>query len=315
MSDVSLAQHIPVLLSECLELLQPGPGGRFVDATVNGAGYARAILDRTAPDGRLLALDADPDAVAMARARLEPYGSRATVVHSNFRHLGAATDRAAFVTVDGVVMDLGLSSLQIEAPGRGFSFRREGPLDMRYDPSAGRSAAEYLGSVSAGELEQCLRAYGEEPRARAIAAEIVASREREPIETSGQLAKLVWRVLGGRRGRIDPATRTFQAVRIIVNDELGALTEALPQAVEVLRRGGRLAVIAFHSLEDRIVKSFFRREAGLEAQPMPRGLPVTPPAAAPRLRIVTRRPVRPSAEELASNSRARSARLRVAERL
>jgi 16S rRNA (cytosine1402-N4)-methyltransferase len=312
---VSHAQHEPVLLAESLDLLQPRPGGRFVDATVNGGGHACAILDRTAPDGRLLALDADPVAVATARARLEGSGSRATVVHANFRVLGAVAGRMGFLAVDGVLMDLGLSSLQIEAPGRGFSFRRDAPLDMRHDPSVGRSAAQYLGSASAMDLEWCLRSYGEEPRARAIAAEIVAFREKEPIVTSGQLAALVSRVLGGRRGRIHPATRTFQALRIAVNDELGALTEALPQALGLLRSGGRLAVIAFHSLEDRVVKAFFRREAGLEAEETPRGMPAAPASAAPRVRILTRRPIRPSPEELSRNPRARSARLRVAERL
>ena len=309
-------RHIPVLLAECLDLLQPGPGDSFIDCTVNGGGHAAGVLDRTAPGGRLLALDADPDAVAMARARLvdeSGYGARAVVVLANFRRVAAVAAREGFAAVDGVLMDLGLSSAQIETPERGFSFRREGPLDMRYDGSAGRSAAEYLGSASVEDLEWCLRTYGEEPRARAIAAEIVAAREHEPIVTSGQLAALVSRVVGGRRGRIDPATRTFQALRIAVNDELGALTEALPQAVGLLRRGGRLAVIAFHSLEDRLVKTFLRREAGLDADPSPRGLPVVGPVAPPRLRMVTRRPVRPSLEELALNPRARSARLRVAE--
>lgn len=313
--SVDEATHVPVLVRETVDLLQPQPGGRFIDCTAGGGGHSAAILDLTSPDGALLALDADPAAVADVRARLAPYGDRAQVAHANFRSLREVAERRGFAPVDGVLMDLGLSSRQLEAAGRGFSFSRDDLLDMRYDPTVGRTAAEYLASASEEEIELALRSYGEEPRANRIAREIVAARDRAPMATTAQLAALVRRAVGGRRGRIHPATRTFQALRIAVNQELDALAEALPQAVDLLRRGGRLAVICFHSLEDRIVKNFMRRLAGRASEPTPRGLPLPPLREAPTLRIVTPRPLSPSAEEVAANPRSRSARLRVAERL
>lgn len=312
MSD---SEHVPVLLAECLTLLDPRPGGRFIDCTVDGGGHSAAILERTAPDGPLLALDADPDAVVRAKQRLAGYRDRVRVVHANFRRVAQVADQEGFGEVDGLLMDLGLSSLQIGGSGRGFSFNRDETLDMRYDRSSGQSAADFIASVSREELESVIRTLGEEPRARAIASEVVASRERAPVRTTGQLAAIVSRATGGRRGRLHPATRTFQALRILVNDELGALAEGLPQAVGLLRRGGRLAVISFHSLEDRIVKRFFRRQTGEESDESPRGLPTPTVRPSPPIRILTRRPILGSDEQLARVGRGRSARLRAVERL
>ncbi|MEA2641683.1 MAG: rRNA (cytosine1402-N4)-methyltransferase [Chloroflexota bacterium] len=308
--------HIPVLATETMTWLAAEPGGAFVDCTVNGGGHSVQLLERTAPDGRLLALDADPEAIATARARLAPFGTRAEVVHSNFRHLADIAGTAGFPPADGVLMDLGFSSRQIDATDRGFSFMHDAPLDMRYDTTRGITAAELLATASTEEIEQLLRRYGEEPQARRIAREVVASREHGPIATTGDLAGLVTRAVGGRHGKkLHPATQTFQALRIAVNEELEALTEALPQAIALLRVGGRVAVISFHSLEDRIVKTVMRRLAGREQVEQPRGLPVEPEAAPRVVRILTNRPVTPSPAEIAANPRSRSARLRVAERL
>lgn len=311
MSD---SHHVPVLMSECLALLDPKPGGRFIDCTVNGGGHSAALLERTSPDGPLLGLDADPNAVATAGWRLASYGNRVTVIQSNFRFVGRVALSEGFGSVDGVLLDLGLSSNQLDAPGRGFSFDRDEPLDMRFDPSSGISAAQYVAAASRDDIEHTLRTLGEEPRARRIARNIVEARQASPIMTTGQLARLVSHAVGGRHGHIHPATRAFQALRMAVNDELGALAEALPQALALLRRGGRLAVISFHSLEDRLVKTFLRRMAGV-VEPTPRGIPITPVARAAEMRILTRRPVAAAADEVSINPRSRSARLRVAERL
>jgi 16S rRNA (cytosine1402-N4)-methyltransferase len=305
--------HVPVLSEPCIRLLKPQPGGRFIDCTINGGGHAQAILEQTAPDGRLLGLDADADALGAAASRLAPFGRRLTLTHSNFRDLGAAATEAHFTDVDGILMDLGLSSRQLGAAERGFAFSLDGPLDMRFDTSEGRSAADLIAAEPASEIERILREYGEEPRARRVAEAIAAARQRAAISTTRQLADLVAAAIGRGSGRIHPATRTFQALRIAVNDELGALRAGLPQAVTLLRRGGRLAVIAFHSLEDRIVKTFFSASTGKIADD-PR-LPTPPSAPEALLTIVTRRPVMASPEEIAANPRSRSARLRVAERL
>ncbi len=313
--EMSMALHVPVLLRETVAALDPRPGGRFIDCTVNGGGHSAAILERTAPDGRLLGLDADPEACAAARERFRDVGDRVQIIQSNFRHVERVARETGFTAVDGILMDLGFSSDQIDSAERGFSFTTSGPLDMRFDRASGMSAADYLATASQQEIEATLRSLGEEPRARTIAACIVRSRERAPIHTTGELAETVARATGGRQGRIHPATRTFQALRILVNDELGALQAALPQCLELLRRGGRLAVISFHSLEDRIVKSFFREQAGQSAPDLPRDFPVVPTARTASLRVITRRPIRPSPEETASNPRSRSARLRVAERI
>ncbi len=302
------ADHLPVLYDRVLEFLAPQPGGRYIDATVGAGGHAWGILEASDPDGRLLALDADPAALAVARERLAPFGERVTLMHANFDRLAQVAEEHGFEKVDGILLDLGLSSLQLADAQRGFSFQLEGPLDMRFDPRTRRTAADLVNRLSEEELADLLKRYGEERYARRIARAIVRHR---PIRTTRELAELVARNVP-HRGRIHPATRTFMALRIAVNDELGALERALPQAVGLLRPGGRLAVISFHSLEDRIVKEFFRRES--RDCICPPELPACVCDHKAVLELVTRKPVTPSAEEVARNPRSRSARMRVAVR-
>ena len=308
----SNAEHLPVLLGPCIELLAPQPGHRFIDCTINGAGHSQVLLERSAPDGALLGMDADPEALAAAASRLAVFGPRLTLVHSNFRELGETAAHAGFAQVDGILMDLGLSSRQLGLSGRGFSFSHEGPLDMRFDITQGPTAADLIATATPEEIERTLREFGEEPRARRIAQAIANARHQGTIRTTLDLANLVSRAIR-QRGRIHPATRTFQALRIAVNDELGALTVALPQAISLLRRGARLAVISFHSLEDRIVKNFFASVSGRVVDD--RRLPMAPEAPPAQIKIITRRPVMASSDEVATNPRSRSARLRVAERV
>jgi len=310
-------EHISVLYDEVLAGLQVRPGGRYIDATVGAAGHAAGILQTSAPDGQLLGLDADPAAVSFAHEVLSPYGSRAIVQVANFRRLKGVAVECGFGQVDGILLDLGLSSRQLADAGRGFAFSRTGPLDMRLDPRQGQSAADLVNHLIESELADLLWRYGEERQARRIAKAIVAAR---PVTTTEQLADLVAQTAkqGGQarrqgRERIHPATRTFQALRIAVNDELDALAQALPQALELLRPGGRLAVISFHSLEDRLVKRFCQQEARDCICP-----PDTPMCICQHratLRLITRKPVRPAPEEVTRNPRSRSARLRIAERL
>ncbi|MFP4561498.1 MAG: 16S rRNA (cytosine(1402)-N(4))-methyltransferase RsmH, partial [Thiohalorhabdus sp.] len=248
-------QHLPVLAEAAVDALRPGPGRRLVDATYGRGGHARLILDRLGDTGALLALDRDPEAVAHGRAAFES-DPRFRILRHPFSRIGQAVKEAGWSGgVDGILADLGVSSPQLDDAGRGFSFREEGPLDMRMDPGTGRSAAEWLREVSPGELERVLREYGEERHARRVAHAILAARERDALATTGDLAEVVRAAVPGRGepGK-DKATRTFQAVRMAVNDELGELAAFLEAAVEVLRPGGRLVVIAFHSLEDRMVK-------------------------------------------------------------
>ncbi len=304
------AEHVPVLLQEVLATLKPAPGGRYVDLTVGVAGHARGLLELSSPSGRLLAIDADAEAVRYARSALQEFGERAAVLQGFFDELAAIADEAAFAAVDGIVADLGLSSRQLADARRGFAFQYEGPLDMRLDPEAqDTTAADLVNGLPEEELASVIYRYGEERRSRAIARAIV---RRRPLHTTTELADLVARTVG-QRGRIHPATRVFMALRIAVNDELGALERMLPQAVDLLAPGGRLAVIAFHSLEDRIVKEYMRREAS--GCLCPPAAPVCTCGHRPKLRLVTRRPIQPSAEECARNPRSRSARMRVAERL
>ncbi len=303
--------HVPVLLKEVLHFLQPRSGGRYIDATVGGGGHAEAILEASAPDGRLLGLDADPDALRRSQRRLQRFERRVVLVHANFDSLQSIAEREGFVPADGVLMDLGVSADQLEDADRGFSFLRPGPLDMRMDPSLPHTAADLVNILDEEDLARLIRAYGEEPRAHRIARAIVRAR---PIYTTTELADLIARVVPRRPGqRLHPATRVFQALRIAVNDELGALERALPQAVAVLRPGGRLAVITFHSLEDRIVKHFFRREARDCICP-PRQ-PVCTCGHKAQVRILTSKPVVPGQEEIRANPRSRSAKLRVVEKL
>lgn len=305
----AIAEHVPVLYKEVLAWLQPRPDGRYIDATLGGGGHARGILAASAPNGRLLGLDADPEAIAFARDILRPFGERVVLKAANARHLEAIAPPLGFSQVDGVLLDLGLSSRQLADAERGFSFSQDGPLDMRLNSSQGQNAADLVNHLPETELADLLWRYGEERHSRRIARAIVAGR---PLTTTGQLADLVVQTVG-RREKIHPATRTFQALRIAVNDELEALDQALPQARDLLRPGGRLAVIAFHSLEDRLVKRFYQRESRDCLCPPEVLVCVCEHQAT--LRVLTSKPVRPTADEIARNPRSRSARLRVAERL
>jgi 16S rRNA (cytosine1402-N4)-methyltransferase len=302
--------HIPVLLNEVLDGLRVRPGGRYIDATVGGGGHTAEILSASSPDGRVLGLDRDPGALEMAGARLASYAGRVVLVHSSYTRLAAIAPERGFFPADGVLFDLGLSSIQLADPDRGFSFARDGPLDMRFDSTtSGQTAADLVNYLSSEELANLIYRYGEERRSRRIAEAIVAAR---PIHTTGGLASVIERAVGRRRRHIHPATLTFQALRIAVNDELAALEETLPQAVEVLAPGGRLVVISFHSLEDRIVKQFIRRES--RDCICPPELPICTCDHRATLRTITRKPMRPTQEEVAANPRSRSARLRVAEK-
>ncbi|MEJ2208319.1 MAG: 16S rRNA (cytosine(1402)-N(4))-methyltransferase RsmH [Anaerolineae bacterium] len=302
-------EHIPVLYEEVLAGLQVRPGGRYVDGTLGAGGHAAGILEASTPDGQLLGLDADPEAVAYARQRLQEFGQRVTFWVGNFRQMATVARALGFSQVDGILMDLGLSSRQLEDADRGFSFSHPGPLDMRLDRGKGQAAADLVNTLPAEDLADILWRYGEERHARRIARAIVAAR---PVTRTDELAELVAGTVG-RRQKIHPATRTFQALRIAVNEELAALEEALPQARDLLRPGGRLAVIAFHSLEDRLVKQFYRRESSDCL--CPPEVPVCSCEHRATLTEITRKPIRPSDEEIAHNPRSRSARLRVAERL
>ncbi len=307
--------HMSVLPAEVLAGLQPQPGGVFIDGTLGGGGHALALLHASQPGGRLLGIDADPDALQSVQQRFSVFAcagvaaSAYTLLHGNFASIGTLARAYGFADVDGVLFDLGVSSYQLDTPERGFSFLADAPLDMRLDPTQGSSAADLVAELDATALADLIFRYGEERFSRRIARRIVERRRERPIETTGDLADLVMRSMPARggRSRIHPATRTFQALRIAVNDELAHLEEALPQAVDLLRPGGRLAVISFHSLEDRIVKQFMRAESGYggsEAADQP-----------VRLRILTKKPIVPGAAELAANPRSRSARLRIAEKI
>lgn len=302
--------HNPALLSEVGELLSLKAGDRCVDATVGDGGHATALLEATAPDGMLLGIDADPQALERAALRLEPFGDRVTLVNDNFSNLENVLEAHRFHPVSSVLMDLGLSSWQLESGERGFSFRDVTPLDMRLSPTQTITASDIVNTFSAVELAKVLSDFGEEPRARRIAQSIV---RRRPIDTAQQLASAVEAVIPRRGRRIHPATRTFMAIRIAVNRELENLESALHQAVRVLARGGRLAVIAYHSLEDRIVKRFMGRESKDCVCP-PQQIECTCGHKA-TVKVLTRRVVRPSDEEVQGNPRVRSARLRACEAL
>jgi 16S rRNA (cytosine1402-N4)-methyltransferase len=312
----SAAGHRPVLLAAAVAALQPRPGGRYLDGTFGGGGHTRALLEASAPDGIVLALDADPAAIDRAVAlRQDPaIAERLIPVRANFADLATVARERGVVPLDGILLDLGLSSFQLDQPERGFAFRHEGPLDMRFDPEQGAPASDLVNTLPERELADLIWRYGEVPGSRRIARAIEREREQAPIETTTRLAEIVARALGGRRGReIHPATRTFQALRIATNEELSALEAALSGALDALAPGGRLAVITFHSLEDRIVKRFIERESvGCVCPPE---IPVCVCGHRPRLQKITRRPVRPDEAERDANPRARSAVLRVAERL
>jgi len=309
MSEVEV--HEPVMVREVIAGLNVRPGGRYVDCTVDGGGHAEAVLEASAPGGTLLGIDADPEALERARARLGRFGAAVALVQGNFRDVDVICRERGFDPVNGVLFDLGLSSLQLGAAGRGFSFQREGPLDMRFGPGQALTASYFVNEAPEAELVDVLWRFGEEKESRRIARAIVRSR---PLRTTTELAKAVEQAVGRRPGRqTHPATRTFQALRIAVNQELATLTEALPRAHGLLGFGSRLVVISYHSLEDRIVKQFIARESRDCICP-PRQ-PVCTCGHKATLRPVTRGALRPSAEEVRRNPRARSAKLRVAERL
>ncbi len=305
-------EHTPVLLAQALAGLALRPNATCIDATLGGGGHAEALLRATSPEGRLLGLDADPEAVSRVSARLAPFGERATLVHANFRELGSVATVCGFAAADAVLLDLGVSSYQLAEAQRGFSFMTTGPLDMRMDPRAALTADEIVNEWPVEKLAEMFYYYGEEPRSRRIARAIVAAR---PLHTTTELAEVIARAAAGRgdRGRIHPATQSFQALRIAVNDELGALEAVLPQATALMASSGRLAVITFHSLDDRLVKHYMQREARDCICP-PR-LPECRCGHKATLRIITRKPIRPDDDEVAANPRSRSAKLRIAERI
>ncbi len=309
--------HLSVLHAASLALLAPSPGMAMLDGTFGGGGHTRALLDASAPDGRVLALDADPDAIARGEALRAEYGDRLILRHANFAAMAEAAASVGWEagTLGAILLDLGLSSFQLGDAARGFSFMHDGPLDMRFDTTRGPTAAAIVNTWDEAALADLFRAYGEEQASRRVARRIVERRTTRPYATTLQLAETVVGAKGGRRGRIHPATQVFQALRIAVNDEMGALERALAAARDLLRPSGRLAVISFHSLEDRAVKRFFRHEASAtEPDTLPRSVPVPPVARAPSLRILTPRPVTPTDAEIAANPRARSAKLRAAEK-
>ncbi|HVA59953.1 MAG TPA: 16S rRNA (cytosine(1402)-N(4))-methyltransferase RsmH [Mycobacteriales bacterium] len=308
--------HVPVLLDRVVALLEPAVADRpaiLVDATIGLGGHAEALLDRH-PGLRLVGLDRDPAAIQASSRRLAPHAARLTLVHAVYDELPEVLDRMDIARVDGVLFDLGVSSLQLDDADRGFSYARDAALDMRMDPTRGPSAADVLATYSADDLARVLRVYGEERYARRIASLVVREREREPLRSSARLVELVRQAVPApaRRTGGNPAKRTFQALRIEVNSELAALERALPAAVDALRVGGRIVVLAYHSLEDRMVKRTFVAGASVTAPP---DLPVLREEDHPRLRLLTRGAERASADEVAANPRSSSVRLRAAERI
>jgi len=305
-----IAAHLPVLLREAVDALEVKAEGVYADCTFGRGGHSREILRRLGSGGRLLALDQDLEAVAAARQIAD---ERLTVLHANFGRLQEALGAESIARVDGILMDLGVSSPQLEDAGRGFSFRLDGPLDMRMDSSRGTTAAQWLASASEQQLGEVIKTYGEERFARQIARAIVAARSGRALHSTRELAQIVEDAVRTREPGQDPATRTFQAIRVFINQELEELSLALSQSLELLAEGGRLVVISFHSLEDRIVKRFLRRHA--QPAPVPRGLAVRESEReAPKL-VLVGKPVRPGQSEIASNPRSRSAIMRVAEKL
>jgi 16S rRNA (cytosine1402-N4)-methyltransferase len=299
--------HSPVLLEEALGFLAPSTGGVYCDATVGLGGHAAAILQRSSPGGRLIGIDRDQDAIERARANLAPFGDRVVFAHARFGSIRAVLENTGLPVadgcLDGCLVDLGVSSMQLDRAERGFSFRHNGPLDMRMDQSQGETAADFLRGAEEEEIERILRDLGEERFARKIARTIALARGTNDLSTTAALSQLISRTIGRRERNKDPATRTFQALRIALNDELGELERFLADVVSCLKPGGRLVVISFHSLEDRMVKRSFRAQAGRDATP------------GPCLRILTKHVVTASDEERARNPRSRSAKLRAVERL
>jgi 16S rRNA (cytosine1402-N4)-methyltransferase len=305
-----MSTHIPVLLEEVIEALAIQPGGRYIDCTLGGGSHAAAILAKSSPGGQLLGIDADPDNIKIAREKLADYGDAAVIINDNFANLEDIADNYNFRPVHGILFDLGLSSLQLAEGGRGFSFQQDKPLDMRFNPTQKTTAAGLVNSLSENELYRILREYGEETNARRIASALIKNR---PIKTTLQLANIVEQAVGGRHGRIHPATKTFQALRIAVNNELGNLKSALKQALSLLGHEGRLVVISYHSLEDRIVKQFIAEES--RDCICPPELLVCVCKHKTQLKAINKKVITPSLSEIRANPRSRSAKLRIAERI
>lgn len=292
--------HFPVLLKEVIESLDLRAGSVVVDATLGGGGHARRILEAILPGGRLIAIDSDPEAIKRVKSLLKGFESAVTYVNDDFRNIDKALEESGIKQIDGAVFDLGMSSFQVDDERRGFSFLKDGPLDMRFDPQVGLSAKDVVNTFTRDELAEIIKSYGEERHAKLIAGELVKARKEKRIETTGELARIVKKAAGGkyRSQKLNPAARTFQALRICVNDELSSIEEAVDKTIFSLSAGGRICVISFHSLEDRIIKNIFRDMAK-------RG----------ELNILTKKPVTPTKEEIRVNTRSRSAKLRVAERV
>jgi 16S rRNA (cytosine1402-N4)-methyltransferase len=305
----STSTHTPVLLTEVLRALTVQPGGRYIDATLGGGGHAAAILEYSSPGGQLLGIDADPSAIKAARERFRGSRDSILIVNDNFTNLQSICGKYDFFPVHGILFDLGLSSLQLNGSGRGFSFQHDAPLDMRFDPNQKTTAAEIVNTTSEAKLANIIRTYGEESQSHRIARSIINER---PVETTEQLARIIEKAVG-RRGRLHPATKTFQALRIAVNHELENLEAALNQAVNLLGYEGRLVVITYHSLEDRVVKQFMQREA--RGCICPPGTPACVCGHTPSLRLVNKKVITPTAAEIRTNPRSRSAKLRAAERI
>ena len=309
MKHGSASTHTPVLLTEVLEALAVQPGGRYIDCTLGGGGHAAAILEQSSPGGQVLGIEADPTAIEAARERFRDALDSILIVNDNFANLQSICIKYDFFPVHGILFDLGLSSLQLSESGRGFSFQHDTPLDMRFNPTQKTTAADIVNNLPEARLAGIIRTYGEESQSARIARSIVSER---PIETTGQLAGIIEKAVG-RRGRIHPATRTFQALRIAVNNELENLESALKQAVDLLGYEGRLAVISYHSLEDRIAKQFMQKEA--RGCICPPGTPVCVCDHTPSLRLINRKVIIPTDTEIRQNPRSRSAKLRAAERI
>ena len=307
---MSLSVHVPALLDEVIAGLQAQRGGYFVDCTVGLGGHAAAILEKISPSGRLLGIDTDPEAIKVSQDKLSDYGEAVTLVNDDFVNLEAICRRYHFHPVDGILFDLGVSSLQLDTAERGFSFQLDAPLDMRFNPGQGLTASDIVNSFSEQELAKLIERYGEERHSRRIARYIVQNR---PIATTVELAHLVEQASGGKRAKIHPATRTFMALRIAVNSELQNLELALKQTINLLRPGGRLTVLSYHSLEDRIVKQFMRCAAS--SCLCPPGTVVCLCGHVPTLKLISRKVIKPTSLEIESNPRSRSAKLRIAERL
>lgn len=308
-------KHTTVLLEETVDGLDIKPDGTYVDCTLGGAGHSELILSKLSEKGKLYAFDQDDIAIANAKEKLAAYGDRLTIIKSNFLYLQEELENLGVTEVDGILYDLGVSSPQLDTPERGFSYHHDAPLDMRMDQDAPLSAYDVINEWPYEKLVKIFFQYGEEKFSKQIARKIEAARESKPIETTGELVELIKDAIPApaRRKGGHPAKRVFQAVRIAVNDELGVFEKSLEQAIDLLSVGGRISVITFHSLEDRICKVTLKKAS--ETPPLPPGLPIIPEEYQPKLKLITRKPILPSEEELEFNNRARSAKLRIAEKV